>query len=192
MNLTKRKYIILICLLLVIAVAGGILFWFFAPGARRLGSYSRFNIQHTGYAIDLETMQVLGQTEVTVKGKGSVIEKKISDNAKKVDSEFSGTVDVADYRNNDPEYFGTSVDYDDGMFEIRYLENYFFVEDPQTHTGHAGQVTPFYTVYVIPERDDLVAVLVTDLEDKQTVIVCTDSPEKALEEYEWLKDLFGI
>lgn len=189
---TTKKLNFLICALILPSLVGCTLFWFLAPGVRRIGSFSRFNIQKTGYAIDPETMDILGTTEVTVEGNGSVFKKSGGKNTWIIESDFSGTVDVADYRNTDPEYFGTSLDYEDGMFVIRYLNSYFHVEDPETHTGHAGQITPFYTVYVIPERDDLVAVLVTDFAERQTIVVCTDDPGDALEECQWLKDRFGI
>ena len=101
-------------------------------------------------------------------------------------------MDVAGYRNTDPEYFGTSANYEDSIFEIRYLDHYFFVEDPEPYTGHAGVISPFYTVYVIPERSNLVAVLVTDFSENRILIICADTPEKALEKGQWLTERFGI
>lgn len=87
---TRRIVLAAIAAAALLAVAAcGICF--FSPGIHLFGGFVHFDIQTDGYIIDPETTEILGQTQISLKGRGHTL----------FSGAFRGEIAVATHKNTD-------------------------------------------------------------------------------------------
>lgn len=180
--MNKKKWIWIGMTLLVIALTAtiiGINSWYNSGNVRVMGGRVRVDLEGIGYVIDQETGELIGQSELVIRGQSDSANKEI----------FVGRMEVMGYLNEADGTMATNkgvLKGDDGYWEIRRVDNCSHLETDEKGeskvVNHSCKYS--YIYYIHPDKQDHLVVRIKDKYKINPVyVVLADSEDEAMQIY---------
>lgn len=163
----------------IIAAAAGLQFWFERPGIREFNGGIHVELNEIGYIIDAKTGEITGQSPVSLNGSTATFDPET----------FEGEALVLGYQNTEGGKIETTLAVEktgDGFYLIHQLEECTHSEEINGVTQNVSHLCDYYyTYYIYPQKPDFLIALVESYEEDAVYVVCADSEEDALAQYQW-------
>lgn len=173
----------LFVVILVVAILG-INKWYHSGNVRISSQKLRADLSGIGYIVDPSTGEITGQTPIGVKGECTDLKN----------GEFFGQLEVLGFVNETEGTITTTMmagEGENGFWEINCIESCLHYE-----VNEDGYSTPvdhicdyIYTVYIHPDKQDFMIVLVDSFDANDSYfVVLAGSEAEALETYRWFEE----
>lgn len=180
----NRKWIwisLTVLVVLLTAAVVGLQIWYNSPGSHVVGGQIKVQLEATGYIIDGDTGEIIGQTPVSVNGVSTG-----SDG-------FDGDVLVLGYQNVGEGVITETKKVertDSGFYMIQCLESCVHQEMVNEQMQSVEHICEYYyTYYLYPKKPKSLVVCVGNFDERKLLyVVCADSETEALEEYGWFME----
>lgn len=166
---------------LLAAAVIGLQIWYNSSGIHVLGGELKVKMEATGYVIDGDTGEVIGQTPVSVNGVSTESDQ------------FDGEALVLGYQNVGEGFITDTKDLertDSGFYLIHCMESCVHDEEVNGKTETVQHLCEYYyTYYLHPDDPEALVVCVGNFDERKLLyVVCADSETEALEQYDWFME----